>query len=92
MKNKKRSIVKKIICISIFLYIGFIFLQQQSYLNTCKKLEADYLKEIEKQKQIAEQLKNQKVLYKSDAFIEKIAREKLGMVFPGEKIFIDVSK
>lgn len=93
MKNQRKRInPKKLLYLIIALYVGYILFQQQMYLIACEKEENAYLKQIEEQKKITEQLKSQEASYQSDSFIEKMAREKLGMVLPGEKIFIDISK
>jgi cell division protein FtsB len=39
-----------------------------------------------------ETLKKQKDTMNSDEYIEKTAREKLGMVKPGERVFVDVNR
>lgn len=56
--------------------------------NEKKRIEAS----IEEQKQLNEDLKKQKEEVNSDQYIERIAREKLGMVKPGEKVFSDINK
>jgi cell division protein FtsB len=47
---------------------------------------------IKEEEKNMEELKKQKDIINSDEYIEKIAREKLGMVKKGEKIFVDVNK
>lgn len=46
---------------------------------------------VEEEIVINEELKRQKEILDTDEYIEKVAREKLGMVKPGEKIFIDIN-
>ncbi len=93
MKNQRKRInTKKLLYLIIALYVGYILFQQQMYLIACGKEENANLKQIEEQKKITQQLKSQEASYQSDWFIEKMAREKLGMVLPGERIFIDISK
>ena len=45
---------------------------------------------IEQENELNKKLLQQKQEVKSDEYIEKIARENLGMIKDGEKIFIDV--
>lgn len=93
MNNKRRkNRTKVLIYLGLIAYVIYILIQQQMYLLACNKEDNYYLSEIEKQKKISGQLKNQEQFCKTDEFIEKTAREKLGMVLPGEKIFVDVSQ
>ncbi len=93
MKNKRKSnTLKKVIYLILAVYVGYILFQQQMYLLACEKEENYYQCEINKQKEINEQYKKQEQYYRTDSYIEKIAREKLGMVLPEERVFIDISK
>lgn len=47
---------------------------------------------IAQQEKETKKLMQIKEKYNSNEYIEKIAREKLGYVKPGEKIYIDVNK
>lgn len=49
-------------------------------------------KRINKEKTLQEELLKQKDELSSDESIEKIAREKLGMVKDGERIFVDINQ
>ena len=92
MKNKKKkNNTKRIIYSVLVVYVAYILIQQEMYLFACKKQENLFAKEIQKQKQVSRQIEEQKQLYRTDSYIEEIAREKLGMVLPGEKVFVDVS-
>lgn len=75
----------------ILFFSGAICMQLQKrndYDEQIKQLEY----EINKQNEINEELKRQNEYQDSDEFIEKIAREQLGMIKPNEKIFIDQNK
>jgi len=91
-KRKRKNKTKRILYLILVIYVGCIFAQQQMYLLACQKDEDYYIKEIEKQKQIAVKYKNEEKNYQCDATIEKMARDKLGMVLSGEKVFVDMSK
>jgi len=92
MKNKRKSNLKRVVYSIIVVYIGFVVLRQQAVLFDCQKQQNLYLSEIKKNQNVSEELKQKQVLYNSDFFIEKMAREKLGMVYPGEKVFKDISR
>ena len=84
--------VKKIFLISICVYFVSVFCVQQFKINEYKVQEQYYNNSIA-------EINNEKAEYetlasKSDSteYIEKVARDKLGLVKPYEKIFIDVNR
>lgn len=87
-----KSIVKKILLIAVGIYIISIFISQQQLLNTYQK----EIRKYETQKQEAEETKESLVAMKdnvdSPEYIEEIAREKLGMYLPNERVYIDIGK
>lgn len=82
----KKTITLKNIAILILISIFcFSFVRQQL---TMKKIEVQInqsQEDLEKLKESNEKLKEEVNLSKTDAYIEKMARERLGMVKPGEK-------
>ena len=48
--------------------------------------------QIEAEQQRSKVLEREKELLNSDESLEKIAREKLGMVKPGERVFVDLNR
>ncbi len=87
-----KNIIKKILLIAVGIYIISIFISQQQLLNTYQKEIGKY----ETQKQEAEETKESLVAMKdnvnSPEYIEEIAREKLGMYLPNERVYIDIGK
>lgn len=87
-----KNIVKKILLIAVGIYIISIFISQQQLLNTYQKEIGKY----ETQKLEAEKTKESLVAMKdnvnSPEYIEEIAREKLGMYLPNERVYIDIGK
>ena len=87
-----KNIVIKILLIAVGIYIISIFISQQQLLNTYQKEIGKY----ETQKQEAEETKESLVAMKdnvnSPEYIEEIAREKLGMYLPNERVYIDIGK
>lgn len=77
---------KNVIILVLIGYIVFSFVRQEVAIGriqddiTKKQTELDKLKE--ENKRLDEQVKSAN----SDEYIEKLARERLGMVKPGEKI------
>lgn len=86
---KKRELVI-IICILIF--FGVIFIKQQIIINRLNKEYKQYNDQLSKIKMQNEQLNEQFNIMKREDYIEKLARDKLGLVKPGEILFIDRNK
>ena len=87
-----KNIYKKILFIVIACYVVSIFVSQQQTLNNYKK----EIKKCEEQIQEAEETQTSLIAMKenvnSPEYIEQIAREKLGMYLPNEKVYIDIGK
>ncbi len=90
MKIKK--ILKKLGILTIVLYVFFTFIHQQKSINAYN-IEQEQLKEkIAKQKEYQDTLLTTKENIASPEYIEEIAREKLDMYLPNERVYIDVSQ
>ena len=87
LNNKK--LIKKLCYIGIGIYICCIFINQQKTLYAYKVSEKYYEEEIETKIAYQETLKETKNNINSEEYIEKIAREKLDMYLPNEKVYID---
>lgn len=87
-----KNIYKKILFIVIACYVVSIFVSQQQTLNTYNK----EIKKFEEQIEAAEEAQSELIAMKenvnSPEYIEQIAREKLGMYLPNEKVYIDIGK
>ncbi len=88
--SKKIKILKKIVFIAIAIYIIYIFIHQQKILNSYKNSQAYYTSQIEEKIAYRENLHETKKNINSEKYIEEIAREKLDMYLPNEKVFIDI--
>ncbi len=83
--------IKKVMIGIIIIYAVYIIVQQQITLNLYKAQEEYYEEKIAEEIDKTNELKKKKMLYNTDLYIEKIARDKLGLVKPGERVFIDIS-
>ena len=89
-KNNKRSILK-ICSISFFIiYISLIFIKQQHTLSSYKNEQKYLTAKIEEQNEYKSELQSKKENVNSNEYIEQIAREKLNMYLPNERLYIDV--
>ena len=87
LKNKK--IYKKILILGIFVYVMYIFIGQQKVLNSYKNTQKYYSEQLNDQLAYQETLYETKSNINSKEYIEKVAREKLDMYLPNERVYID---
>lgn len=89
MRKKKKLRYKLYSLLLIFISAVFVFVNYVQYLRYknldehAKQILDEVNKEDDRQKQLNEQIKS----YDNDQYIEKVAREKLGMVKSDEIIF-----
>ncbi len=86
-KNKK--ILRNIFIIAIIIYIVFVFINQQKTLNEYSKNTEELNQQIATEKATNEELKQKKDDVNSLDFIEEMAREKLDMYYPNERVYVD---
>lgn len=89
MKNK---LLKKLLIFAFIIYFVYTLIMQQKTLNSYSAEEAKYSNDIEVAQEEQDDLKSMKENINSNEYIEQIAREKLGMYYPNEKVYIDVEK
>ena len=92
MKKNMKKVIKKILFLCIGIYLIYIFFSQQKMLNAYQKDKDNYMKEIAIEKEEQENLKKTRSNINSNEYMEDIAREKLDMYLPNEKLYIDISK
>lgn len=85
----------RILCLLIFtffIYAIFVFYKLQIKLNKYNDELAYYQSQVEDLNEEQSALLNQKQNMNDAAYIENIAREKLDMYYPNERVYIDVNK
>ena len=87
-----KKLYKKVLLLIALCYVVNIFISQQKTLNTYISEINEYEEKIEKAEDTKESLVAMKENVNSPEYIEKIAREKLGMYLPNERVYIDISK
>ncbi len=88
MKNTK-GFLKWIFVVFVLIYAVFTFASQQKTLNQYAKTSQQLATQIEEQKEHKEELAKKKEDITSEEYIEDIAREKLDMYLPNEKVYMD---
>ncbi len=92
MKKKKKSKFWFIVIALILLYSGYISYSLKGLLDSKKEQHADLQNKISLQKKQKADLEKQMKNINSDEYIEKVAREKLGMVKKNERVYVDVNR
>lgn len=88
MKKVYRNII-----VAIFLiYFIVTVISQQKTLNQYKSETAAYSKQLETAKESNDELLETKANVNSPEYIEEVAREKLDMYLPNERVYIDMGK
>lgn len=87
MKNKK--IYKKLLILGIAIYVIFTLISQQKTLNQYDQDSTELASQIEEEKEYKEELAKKKDDVSSLDFIEQMAREKLDMYYPNERVYVD---
>ena len=86
-KNKK--IYKILLFIIIGAYTIITLINQQKTLNLYKNNQKDLASQIEEQSEYQAELVATKENVDSIEFIEEMAREKLDMYLPNERVYVD---
>lgn len=89
---KKRIKVSRILIIGIVIYVIYVLISRNQVLKTYKQEEKKYLDLIAEEQQRNSELQQTKENIDSTEYIEQIARDKLGMYLPNERVYIDISK
>ena len=86
---KTNKIYKKLLILGILIYVAYIFIGQQKTLNSYKNTQDYYIEQLNTQLAYQESLNKTKSNIDSKEYIEQVAREKLDMYLPNERVYID---
>ena len=84
-----KKIYKRIIILIIAAYTIFTIINQQKTLNQYSEKTEELNQKIAEETQNKEELAKQKENVDSLEFIEQMAREKLDMYYPNERVYMD---
>lgn len=84
--------LKNILVIAFIIYAITTFINQEKVLSSYKEQEEEVANQIEEAQEYQEELNLSKENANSLEYIEQVAREKLNMYYPNEKIYVDNSK
>ena len=73
-------------------YFIYVLIKQQTTLNSYQT-EQDYVSsQIQDQQEYKNELADMEANINSDEYIEQIARDKLDMYLPNERVYVDANK
>lgn len=87
--KKSKKLYKKILILLVSIYVIFTLINQQQTLNQYSQNSQELSQKIEEEKSTKEELAKQKENVNSLEFIEQMAREKLDMYYPNERVYVD---
>ena len=88
MKNIKK-LVKRLVIICIVIYTVVTFCNQQKILNTYAANRQEIEKKLAQAEDYGKELQEIKENVNSKEYIEEVAREKLDMYLPNERVYIN---
>lgn len=86
---KKKKLYKRLLIILVLAYVIFTLANQQKVLNRYSENSKELAAKIEEQQSYNDELVAEKENVDSKEFIEQMAREKLDMYYPNEKVYLD---
>ncbi len=89
MRKSKKKFLKNIILILMLIYVAYTLITQQQTLNKYSNESDNLSAQIDEQQKYKEELAKKQEDINSEEFIEDVAREKLDMYLPNEKVYID---
>ena len=89
--RKIKKPYKKIALLCIAIYVVYTLITQQKTINAYNQEQKIYEKQIAEEKANNETLLETKESVNSTEYIENIAREKLGMYLPNERVYYDIT-
>ncbi|MCX7711965.1 MAG: septum formation initiator family protein [Clostridia bacterium] len=92
MNKRRNSGLRFIVVLGLLVYFAYIVFDQQKVMQIKKEELKSVDEKIKQEMKLNEELKKQKEAVNTDEYTEKIAREKLGMVRQGEKVFVDIDR
>lgn len=85
----KNILIRNIIVLAVTCFIIVFFVKQEITIRKYRSEIKSLSTQIEDEQKIRHDLEEKEKLYSSKEYIEKIAREVLGMVSADEKVYID---
>lgn len=91
MKFKRAGFSTKLIVLILLVYMAISLLTLRDQIASVQVQESQLKAQVEEVRQKNAKLESDIANSENPELLEKIAREKIGLVLPGEKIFVDIS-
>lgn len=91
MKLKKANLITKLLIVALALYAIVSIVTINGRVTKAEEDKAELQRQVDEMTQENAELQYQLDHSEDEETIEEIARNKLGLVLPGEKIFYDIS-
>lgn len=82
--------MKKLLLV-VFVIVAITFIRQQGEINDYNDKIEEINSQITYEEKHSKELEEKSELYSSDDYIEKVARDELGLVKADEKVFVDAN-
>jgi len=89
LMNNVKKLIKRLIIVCIIIYAVITFFNQQKILNTYASNDAELDKKLVQAQEYQEELNKIKNNVNSNEYIEEVAREKLDMYLPNERVYLN---
>lgn len=94
-KNKRisaKNLIKLLVVCFLCIYVVVTLVKQQISLSQCDDLAEEYQEKIATAQIEQQMLKDELEKAGTDEYVERTAREKLGLVKANERVFIDINQ
>ncbi|MCL2382736.1 MAG: septum formation initiator family protein [Oscillospiraceae bacterium] len=89
---KSKKFLKKILLLAVIIYITYLFISQQRILDSYRLAERHYTEQAEAKSIHRDSLATTRANIDSIEYIEQMAREKLDMFLPNERVYVNVTR
>lgn len=90
-KTGRKLNIRFLVMVGLIMYLSYALISQQTSIRVADKDISRLEEEIRAAESQLDMVEDLDAESKSDEYIEKVAREKLGLVLPDETVFVDVT-
>ena len=90
-KTGRKLNIRFLVMVGLIMYLSYALISQQATIRLSDKDILRLKEEIRAAETKLDMVEDLDAESKSDAYIETVAREKLGLVLPDETVFVDVT-
>ncbi len=92
IKANLKRLVQVALVLAVCVYVAVILIQQRVTLAKCGKVAEEYKDKISTAQLEQQRLEDELKQAGTDEYLERIARDKLGLVKANERVFIDITQ